>query len=126
MKVELLRFFTIGFQSNLINYAIYLSLSAIGVPLIIASIIGYAGGLYNSYHFGRHWVFKSKQKNHRTMAFRFFVVYLAGGVGMAATIEIMERFFDWDYRLAWFIGAAFAFANNFLGSKFFVFKKGND
>ncbi|SVD71015.1 uncharacterized protein METZ01_LOCUS423869, partial [marine metagenome] len=29
-----------------------------------------------------------------------------------------------DYRIIWFFGALFAFLNNYIGSKIFVFSKG--
>lgn len=126
MKGEVLRFLLVGLASNLINYAIYLLVRNVGASLMMASVAGYAAGLYNSYYFGRRWVFNARQTQHGPAAFRFVIVYLVGGAGMAAIIEGLDHLFGWDYRVTWFAGAAFAFANNFLGSKWLVFKKGND
>jgi putative flippase GtrA len=125
MKGEMLRFLLVGLASNLINYAIYFLVRNIGASLVMASVAGYAAGLYNSYHFGRRWVF-NQQKQHGAAVLRFAMIYLFGGVGMAVIIEGLDHLLGWDYRWSWFAGAAFAFANNFLGSKWFVFKKGKD
>jgi putative flippase GtrA len=125
MKGEMLRFFCVGLASNLINYVIYVLVRNVGASLMIASVAGYAVGLYNSYYFGRHWVFSTSQAKHDRAALRFIIVYLAGGVGMAGIIVGLDHLFGWDYRVTWFAGAAFAFANNFLGSKWLVFKRGD-
>lgn len=126
MKGEMLRFLLVGLASNLINYAIYIVVRNVGASLMLASLAGYAAGLYNSYYFGRRWVFNAWQTQQGPAVFRFALVYLVGGAGMAAIIEGLDQLFGWDYRATWFAGAAFAFANNFLGSKWLVFEKGND
>ncbi len=122
----MLRFLLVGLASNLINYAIYLLVRNVGASLMMASVAGYAAGLYNSYHFGRRWVFNDQQTQHGPAVLRFAMIYLVGGAGMAVIIEGLDHLLGWDYRLTWFAGVAFAFANNFLGSKWFVFKKGNN
>jgi putative flippase GtrA len=122
MKTEMLRFLLVGSASTLINYAIYLLVRNVGASLVMASVAGYVAGLYNSYHFCHRWVFHARQTLHSAALIRFAMVYLVGGAGMAAIIKGLDYLFVWDYRIIWFAGAAFAFANNFLGSKWLVFK----
>lgn len=126
MKGEMFRFLFVGLASNMLNYASYLLIRNAGAALMMASVVGYTAGLYNSYYFGRRWVFNAQRTKHGQAAFRFVIVYLVGGAGMAGIIEGLDHLFGWDYRVTWFAGAAFAFANNFLGSKWLVFKRSND
>jgi len=123
MNSEASRFIIIGLVSNLINYVIYWGAANAGSSLILASLIGYAAGLYNSFYFGRRWVFKVRKRTPGPMALRFVAIYFVGGFGMAGVIKVVEYWLGWDYRLAWFTGAGFAMVNNFLGSKWLVFKK---
>ena len=123
MSREIPRFILVGLMSSLINYITYYLAWNVGASPIAASIAGYALGLYNSYHFGRRWVFDFGRERHGLTILRFAFVYSLGGLGMAAIIEGLNRLYGWDYRLVWFAGAAFAFLNNYFGSKWFVFKK---
>ena len=126
MNSEALRFVVIGLVSNLINYVIYWVVANAGSSLILASLAGYAVGLYNSFYFGRGWVFKVRKRKSGPLALRFVTIYFVGGFGMAAIIKVFESWLGWDYQIAWFAGAGFAMANNFLGSKWLVFKKDKD
>ncbi len=119
---ELARFLVVGVGSNLLNFLVYLLAHVAGVPLLAASATGYLAGLLNSYHFGRIWVFDARNRAGRLAILRFVVVYAIGGIGMSAIIEMLDRTQGLDYRLSWFFGAVFAFTNNFLGSKWLVFK----
>lgn len=119
---ELFRFIIVGVGSNLVNYIAYVFAYLAGAPLAIASGTGYVAGLFNSYLFGKSWVFSSSGPNRKVEIARFAAVYIVGGVGMSAIIEGLNYATVLDYRISWFFGAAFAFGNNFLGSKWFVFK----
>lgn len=119
---ELARFLMVGVGSNLLNFVIYLFAYAAGIPLVAAAAAGYMAGLINSYHFGRNWVFDAGDLAGKMAILRFAVVYTIGGIGMSAIIETLDRTQGLDYRLSWFFGAVFAFTNNFLGSKWLVFK----
>jgi putative flippase GtrA len=126
MKVEMLRFLLVGLGSNMINYIVFVLVLSVGASLMMGSVVGYAAGLYNSYHFSLRWVFRDRQTHRSATLLRFAVVYLIGGAGMAAIIKGLDHLYGWDNRVTWFAGAAFAFVNNFLGSKWIVFNKGND
>ena len=119
---ELARFLVAGVGSNLLNFFVYLLAHASGVPLAAASVAGYLAGLLNSYYFGRSWVFDAGDRIGRLAIIHFAVVYAIGGIGMSVIIETLDRTQGWDYRVSWFFGAVFAFANNFMGSKWLVFK----
>ena len=80
-------------------------------------------GLLNSFYFGKTWVFKAESIIYRDAIIKFILIYGIGGVGMVIIINILGSRTVLDYRFIWFIGALFAFINNYLGSKMFVFSK---
>ena len=45
---------------------------------------------------------------------------------MVLIITMLDSLTVIDYRIIWFFGALFAFLNNYLGSKIFVFPKENN
>jgi putative flippase GtrA len=123
-NIELFRFLFIGIGSNIINFAVYLFVYWIGIPLLAASAAGYVTGIFFSYHFGRVWVFSQRFQVSKNNVIRFMAVYLVGGFGMSIIIEFLVRILGIDYRVSWFIGAIFAVLNNYLGLKKIVFIKG--
>lgn len=99
-----------------------------GFNIASATVLGYICGIFNSYYFGRNWVFKNncgineKRPLHLPQIFRFWFVYAIGGAGMALISAGLVHWYGVDYRLSWFFGAVFAFVNNYWGSKYVVFK----
>jgi putative flippase GtrA len=123
IRKQLLRFMIVGTVSTLLNFLTYYLVYKAGVNLVIASVLGYMVGLINSYQFGKIWVFESKGNEAKYVLLRFALVYAIGGAGMSGIVEFLDQTLSWDYRICWFWGTAFAFTNNFVGSKLLVFKE---
>ena len=123
MTKELGKYLFVGAGSNILNYSIYFICHIFAVPLFLAALIGYFSGILFSYHFGRIWVFDFRFSITKKNLIRFFSVYLIGGIGMSLLIEVMHELLGMGYQLSWVFGAVFAVINNFIGLKFFVFKK---
>jgi len=51
----------------------------------------------------------------------FVVIYLLGGIEMTIIINILYKL-SANHIIAWICGASFATVNNFLFSKYFIFK----
>ncbi len=122
LKSEIKRFLVVGIGSNILNYLAYYLIFITGFSIIVASAIGYLVGVFNSYYFGSTWVFCEKGKIN-LMSFLIFIgVYLIGGAGMVLIIDFTYSILLLDYRMCWLLGAIFAVINNYIGSKFLVFK----
>ena len=124
MKIskQFLRFTFIGFQSTLINYLFYIFIFNLSSNLLLASLIGYLSRLFNSFIFGKKWVFKSLETKNSIIIIKFATVYLIGCLMMTLIINLLSKC-GFEYRLAWCLGITYSIFNNFLGSKYFVFKK---
>ena len=115
------KFVIVGLVSTFMNYISFRVLYYISNLIIFSSAIGYLIGLSNSYFFGLKWVFKTKSKNFKKTIIRFLIVYFIGGIFNSLTIYLLKRF-NINYSILWILGNGIALMNNFLGSKFIVFR----
>ena len=123
---EIKRFIIVGLVSNALNFLVYAFLYKIGTTIWIASAFGYIVGLSNSFYFGKTWVFNPERVVYKHAIIKFVFIYGFGGLGMVLIITMLDSLTVIDYRIIWFFGALFAFLNNYLGSKIFVFPKENN
>jgi putative flippase GtrA len=124
LHAEVARFAAVGILSNVVNFAVYVFVHWAGGALALASAAGYLAGMGTSYHFGKTWVFAGAAGSSHRAIVPFALVYAVGGAGMTGIIETIDRTLGIDYRLSWLVGAAYAVANNYLGSKWLVFREG--
>ena len=122
---DFVRFACVGLGANAVNVVLYVLLYSFGVSAFLGSAAGYIAGLSISYHFGRTWVFGRMHHVTASNLKRFVFVYTCGGLLMSSIIELLVSL-RVDYRASWLVGAAAATANNFFGSRLFIFDKGSD
>ncbi len=120
-KRELIKFLIVGLCSTFYNYVTYICLYLLFGKIILASMIGYSVGLFNSYTLGKKWVFRVNSSNNKRLIILFLLVYGIGCFVSSTIIFIIHKVYG-TYNIAWIIGTAYSMANNFLGSKFIVFK----
>ena len=118
-----IRFSIVGVLSNILNFAVYVIVFLLSTNIVFSSVLGYSIGLFNTYLLGRMWVFNSKQPIQFKEIVKFLVVYFIGGAGMTLIIVWLNNELNIDYKASWMGGAIFAIVNNYLGSKYIVFKK---
>ncbi len=122
-KYQILRFFISGSIATLINFLVFNSFYLIFKNIIIASLFGYSSGLLSSFVFAKIWVFRdNSQKKIVKSFFIFCLIYFLGGLEMSLVIIFLNQLID-KYKIAWLIGAVIGALNNYLGSKYFLFKK---
>ena len=118
-----IRFAIVGVLSNILNFSVYVIVFLLSTNIVFSSVLGYSIGLFNTYLLGRIWVFNSEQPNQFKEIVKFLVVYFIGGAGMTLIIVWLNNELNIDYKASWIGGAIFAIVNNYLGSKYIVFKK---
>ena len=120
---QILRFFVSGVIASGFNFISYWALYLIFKNLLFASISGYCIGILFSFIFAKSWVFKNISTQPLVKSFSFFcLIYFLGGIEMSLVIVFLNRLID-NYKIAWLFGALIGSLNNFLGSKYFSFKK---
>ena len=122
-KYQIFRFFISGLIATFINFLVFNSFYLIFRNIIFASFLGYSLGLLSSFIFAKIWVFRdNSQKKIIKSFFVFCLIYFLGGLEMSLIIIFLSRLID-NYKIAWLIGAFIGALNNYLGSKYFLFKK---
>lgn len=88
----------------------------------IASIVGYLGGMVNSFLLNRTWTFRVEERSARQL-WRFVVLNLAGLVVGTASIFLFVDTMGGPYLAIWLVTITFTTMLNYLGNKFWTFAR---
>ena len=122
-KYQILRFIISGLISTCVNFLIYSLIYFIFKNIIFASIVGYSAGLCTSFILAKTWVFRDNSQKKILKSFLIFcIIYFLGGLEMSLIIIFLNELLV-NYRFSWLCGNFIAALNNYLGSKYFLFKK---
>ena len=122
-NLQILRFILVGSLATGINFLVYTYTYQINNNITFASILGYTTGLLISFIFAKIWVFKKKSKMKIVKSFSIFsLIYLLGGIEMSLIIIFLNDLMN-NHKISWFFGAFIGFLNNYLGTKYLLFKK---
>ena len=120
---QIFRFLVSGLIASSFNFISYRALYLIFNNILFASISGYCVGILVSFVFAKVWVFKHSSNQPLLQSFSLFcLIYFLGGIEMSLVILFLNRLIE-NYKVAWVFGAFIGSLNNFLGSKYFSFKK---
>jgi len=121
-KIQIFKFLIVGVFSSILNFLVYKSIYISTANINLASVVGYCIGLLNSFLFSSRWVFSNNRCIRLNKAFILFVlVYALGGIEMAIIINVLYKLIA-NHIIAWLCGACIAAINNFLFSKYLIFK----
>ena len=122
-KHQIFRFIISGLISTCVNFLFYSLIYLIFKNIIFASIFGYSMGLLTSFVLAKIWVFKDNSKKKILKSFFVFcIIYFLGGLEMSLIIIFLNQLL-FNHRFSWLCGTFIAALNNYLGSKYFLFKK---
>ena len=120
---QIFRFLVSGLIASSFNFISYRALYLIFKNILLASISGYCVGIIVSFVFAKSWVFNNSTNQPLLKSFSLFCfIYFLGGIEMSLVIVFLNRLIE-NYKIAWLFGAFIGSFNNFLGSKYFLFKK---
>ena len=120
---QIFRFLVSGLIASSFNFISYRALYLIFKNILFASISGYCVGILVSFVFAKCWVFNNSSSQPLLKSFSLFcLIYFLGGLEMSLVIVFLNRLIE-NYKIAWVFGAFIGSLNNFLGSKYFSFKK---
>ena len=122
-NLQIFKFLVSGLIASGTNFLVYSSLYLISKKLVIASFGGYFIGILFSYVLAKIWVFQNKSRQNFLKSFpTFCLIYFFGAIEMSYVIVFLNQFLS-DYRIAWLFGAFIGALNNYLGVKYFLFRK---
>ena len=122
-KYQILRFILSGLIASSFNFFSYSAIYFLLKNIFFASLSGYFIGVLVSFTLAKSWVFKNSSNQPLFKSFSlFWVIYIFGGIEMSFAIMLLNHL-TVNYKIAWFFGAFISALNNYLGSKYFLFKK---
>jgi len=112
----------VGVFSSILNFLVFKSIYIFTANINLSSVLGYSIGLLNSFLFSSKWVFTNNRFIRLNKAFIVFVlIYFLGGIEMTIIINVLHKL-SANHLIAWLFGACIAASNNFLFSKYFIFR----
>ena len=122
-NLQIFKFFVSGLIASGINFLVYSTLYLFLKNLVIASFCGYFVGILFSYALAKIWVFQNKSRQNLLKSFPVFcLIYFLGAIEMSFVIVFLNQFLN-NYRVVWLFGAFIGALNNYLGVKYFLFRK---
>ena len=122
-NLQIFKFIVSGLIASGINFLVYSTLYLFLKNLVIASFCGYFVGILFSYALAKIWVFQNKSRQNLLKTFpTFCLIYFLGAIEMSFVIVFLNQFLS-NYRIAWLFGAFIGALNNYLGVKYFLFRK---
>jgi len=121
---QLLRFVVVGLFSTAVNYAVFaLLLYGLHLHYQLASAAGFFAGLVAGFGFNKNWTYQEANKATPLLWAKYVAVY---GLSLLASLALLYGLVDrlgMDARLANLLGIVLTTCTNFIGTKFFVFRK---
>ena len=122
-NLQIFKFIVSGVIASGINFLVYNSIYLIFKNLVIASFCGYFIGIIFSYALAKIWVFRNRSRQNLLKSFpTFCLIYCLGAIEMSFVIVLLNQFLN-NYRIAWLFGAFIGALNNYLGVRYFLFRK---
>ena len=122
-NLQIFKFIVSGLIASGINFLVYSSIYLIFKNLVLASFCGYFIGILFSYALAKIWVFQNNSKQNLLKSLPIFcLIYFLGAIEMSFVIVFLNQLLN-NYRIAWLFGDIVGASNNFLGVKYFLFRK---
>lgn len=121
MKDQFLRFALVGAAATATTYVILIGLvEAWGVNPVVASLVGFMGGIVVNYALNYRFTFRS-DKPHQAVAPRFLVVVLVGMVLNGALMYVGIHWLEVHYALAQLFAVAVVLLWSFAANRWWAF-----
>lgn len=122
---EVLRFGLVGVTQIGIDWAIFVGLTALGVPVLAANIAGRISGASFGYLANAHFTFSHRRSEPlgRGALFRFAVLWIATTLASTAAMMAIES--EWGLGYAWLLKPvvdALLAGGSFLASRHWVYR----
>ena len=115
---QFLIFSLVGVLNTAVHFAVFLVLFRFfGVPMLLASAIGYASGVANSYFMNRRWTFRVAAPPSTVEFLRFALVNLISLAVNLAVLEFLVRVAAIIPEVAQVAAIAASLIVNFAGNK---------
>lgn len=123
IKEQFMKFIVIGIISTILNYSLfYILYIFISLHYVIAASLGFILGVFAGYKFNKSWTFGVNKKNN-FFVHKYFIVYVSSLLTGLSFLFLLVEHFNFIAEIANFFMIGFTTSLNFIGTKYWVFKK---
>jgi len=120
---QFLRFCVVGFLSTLVNYVVFLiGYKLLGVNYLLSSGLGFIVGVLIGYRLNKYWTF-SATKMEKGYFIKYSLIYSISLVLGLLFLDFQVRILSFSPLIANIFTIVLTTCTNFIGSKWWVFKK---
>lgn len=124
IKKQFLRFIVVGLVSTSISYsAFFIALRLFFVQYLLSSCIGFVVGVFVGFSLNKNWTFSSKTIQSKKIIIGYFSVYVVSLLINLIFLRVTVGEFSMMPEISNFLAICITTCTNFIGIKFFVFKK---
>ena len=116
-----LRFLFVGGMNTALSYAIYFALTELGVWYLLASTVGFAISLANSYLWNKFFVFKKRGKSFEEVV-KFLLVYGVQYAGGMSFLYVAVEFLGIHSHIAAAVNILLCAGISFVGHKYITYR----
>lgn len=123
LRTQATRFIGVGIISAVINYSLFYALLFLGsVNYLVSSSVGYLAGLLLGFFLNSNWTFGRYNLNQDILASYLFVYVSSLSLGLILLRILVHNFYVLP-EIANIAILVFTTLSNFIGLKFWVFKR---
>ena len=95
LLTQFIKFGIVGLSNTIISYGVYAGLTYVGVPYVLASVIGFVVSVLNSFFWNNRYVFKKNDGEQRNPWWTLAKTFLAyAGTGLILSNILLVLFVD--------------------------------
>ena len=123
LKEQFLKFILVGITSTVINYSIfYVFNSYFFLNYLFSAFFGYVVGVFVGYSLNVRWTFGVKKDEERSLV-KYLLIYLLTLIIAIILLYSLVAALNFKPHIAYIFVVVFATLTNFIGMKYWVFKK---
>ena len=120
---QFLKFILVGITSTIINYSIfYVFYSYFFLNYLFSAFFGYVTGVFVGYILNGRWTFGVKKDEERSLL-KYLLVYLLTLILAVILLYSLVAILNFKPPIAYIFVVMLATLTNFIGMKYWVFKK---
>ncbi|KTR03516.1 hypothetical protein NS365_18130 [Aureimonas ureilytica] len=120
---EIGRFLIVGALSTVVNYSVFYGLILLGIDYIPAAAGGFLIGVAVGYSLNKSWTFGVSAPSSPKLVASYWLVYGISLICGLLFIRGLVELLNFDPRIANLAAIVLTTCTNFLGTRFFVFRR---
>lgn len=123
----ILKFGVVGLMNTAVDAAVFLILTAAGVPALAAQAVSYGCGVLNSYWWNGRWTFRDADRREGgSELVRFIIINLLVLAGSTFLLFLLNSVLGWSLWISKTATTMVGMLINYMASRYWVFAAGSE